>query len=299
MNNSNSGETKVKLNLQQVYDHILADCTEEIISELATTPTTDPFRFEADFGYAVRALALFQMKRYDEALVYARKALEINSNIADRSKILDEKTWSATWTDSNNYFFVLANYILNMSELCYRTFSPEFMALYEPGDYVRYYSDEKDWNAYEEHQKGAPGSYIYAGSSARINTYGVTSEMMHYLAGECLIRQGKIDEGLDMVDKVRTYRIHPSKFAPFKGTTSNQGEAIAMLRKAKTVECIGNYMNFFDNKRFNSEPEYAADINHNCGDLGTFTVKAGSPLWIYPFPMNATSYNSTLTQNIK
>lgn len=116
--------------------------------------------------------------------------------------------------------------------------------------------------------------------------------------GESLIRAGKIDEGLDQVDKVRRLRIHPEFYKPFKGTVSTEREAMELLSKAKTVECVLSIENFLDCKRRNSEPAYARDIVHHIDDLGDFTIKANSPLWICPFPMNATNFNSTLTQNI-
>ena len=51
-------------------------------------------------------------------------------------------------------------------------------------------------------------------------------------------------------------------------------------------------------KRRNTEPDYATDIIHHIDDLGDHTIRPGSPLWIYPFPMNATNFNPSLTQNI-
>jgi len=86
------------------------------------------------------------------------------------------------------------------------------------------------------------------------------------------------------------------KFRDKHGLTDK--EAMALLSKAKTVECIISYENFFDCKRRNTEPEYAADVVHHMDDFGDFTIRPNSPLWIYPFPMNATNFNPSLTQNI-
>jgi len=299
VDNLNSSEQKTKLTVAQVYEHILNDCTDDLISALSTTPTNDPFRFEADFGYAVRARVLFQMKRYGEAAEYARKALEINPVIADRSSIMDTGRWEANFNDDNNYMFILSNYITNQSELAYKTLTPEFMSLYEPGDYVRYYSNTSEWMDYDEILVGAPGSMIFSGAGApRINVYGIRAEQMYYVLGESLIRTGHIDEGLGEIDKVRALRIHPNYYKPFKGSVSSETEAMALLRRAKRVECVLTVENYFDNKRLNSEPEYAGDIVHNVGEYGTVTIKPDSKLWIYPFPMNATNFNSSLTQNI-
>ena len=56
--------------------------------------------------------------------------------------------------------------------------------------------------------------------------------------------------------------------------------------------------NFLDCKRRNSEPAYAADVLIDNVEYGFSAIKPGSKLWIFPFPMNATNFNPTLTQNI-
>ena len=299
VDNIDFGAEKTKLTVAQVYEKILADCSDELIECLDKTPTDDPFRFEADFGYAVRARVLFQMKRYEEAATYARKALGINPTIEDRSTIVDKGTWESTFNSPNHYMFILTSFVTNQSEMGNMTLTPKFLSLYEQGDYVRYYSREDDWTEYDDLLYGPEGSANYSPQgAARINVWGLRAEQMYYVLGECLIRAGQIDEGLDQVDKVRKYRIHPEFYRPFKGTVNTKQEAMALLSKAKTVECIISYENFCDCKRRNTEPEYAADVVHHMDDFGDFTIRPNSPLWIYPFPMNATNFNPSLTQNI-
>lgn len=299
VDNIDFGAEKTKLTVAQVYEKILGDCSDEVLECLDKTPTNDPFRFEADFGYAVRARVLFQMKRYDEAAVYARKALEINPTIEDRSTIVSKGTWESTFDAPHHYMFILSNFITNMSEFGAQTLTPEFLALYEKGDYVRYYSRAEDWEPYEDINVGTVGSMMYSPQgAARVNVWGIRAEQMYYVLAESLIRAGKIDEGLEQVDKVRRYRIHPESYKAFKGTVSTEREAMELLCKAKTVECILTIENFLDCKRRNTEPEYAREIIHHIDEFGDFSIRPNSPLWINPFPMNATNFNPTLTQNI-
>ncbi|MDE6377403.1 MAG: RagB/SusD family nutrient uptake outer membrane protein [Duncaniella sp.] len=300
VDNTNNSETKTKLTVAQVYERILEDCSDEYLEQLSKSSTNDTFDFEADFGYAVRAYALFQMKRYEEAAVYAKKAIAVNPVIDDRSAIVSNGVWELPYDAPNHYMFIMSNYIINFSELGYQTLTPEFMSLYEDGDYLRYYSDDDEWTDYDEMLVGAPGSMFYVGQgSPRINVWGLRSEQIYYLLAESLIRSQKIDEGLDYVDQVRRNRIHPSKFTAYKGSVTTEKDAMDLLIPAKRVECVMTISNFLDCKRRNSEPEYAADVLIDNGEYGTSAIKPGSKLWIYPFPMNATNFNSTLTQNIK
>ena len=72
---------------------------------------------------------------------------------------------------------------------------------------------------------------------------------------------------------------------------------MTMLQNSKFIECIGTYENFFDRKRWNSEEQYKAVVKRNLGEFGSYELSPESPLWILPFPANATRHNSTLTQN--
>lgn len=298
VDNTNSGEEKTKLSVAEVYSRILDDCSDQVLAQLPAKTTDDPCRFEADFGYGVRARVLFQMKHYEDAYAYAEKALAVNPNISDRSTIQSMRTWTSEFDDSNNYLFIKSTNVINNSEMTGRVLTPELVALYEDGDYVRYYSQEDDWIPFEEHQYGAPGSLMYYGTASRINTYGLCAEQMYYVSGESLIHMGRIDDGLEKIDMVRRKRIHTDYYTPFKGRVSTQKDAIQLLRRAKRIEFICCYETFFDCKRLNSEPEYAADVTRDCGEYGTSTIRPGSSLWIFPFPMDATNYNSSLTQNI-
>lgn len=170
--------------------------------------------------------------------------------------------------------------------------------LFEPGDYLIKYTSE--WsNIYGTMMFGLGVKYNMSWS-AQGNVYGITSDHIYYVAAECLIRTGKIREGLAMVDKVRAYRIED--YEPFvdlydaAGSMSEQ-EAMALMQKAKWIECIGTYENFFDTKRWNTESDYRRTITRSLGDYGTFSVSPDSKLWVLPFPANATRYNSSLTQN--
>ena len=299
VDNIDFGAQKTKLTVAEVYDRILADCTDDLIACLDPTPVNDPFRFEADFGYAVRARVLFQMKRYDEAADYARKAIAVNPTIEDRSTIVSKGTWESTFDAPHHYMFILSNFVTNFSEISGKTLTPEFMSLYEQGDYVRYYSRADDWESYDDVLVGPKGSMFYTPQGApRFNVWGIRAEQMYYVLAESLIRTGHIDDGLDQVDKVRKYRIHPQYYTPFKGTVTTEKDAMALLSAAQTVECILSIENYLDCKRRNTEPDYATDIIHHIDDLGDHTIRPGSPLWIYPFPMNATNFNPSLTQNI-
>ncbi len=233
------------------------------------------------------------MKRYNDALPMALKALEYNNNIEDRSYILETFTWSLTADAPNNILYVSAN----MGSPFMEIISPETVALFEEGDYVKDY-DFMSWMDGEGYC-GVPGSAFCFAMSVWGNCFGITVERMYCLAAECYIRTGEIEEGLDLVNEVRKRRIHPDNYTDF--TASTEAEAMALLQRAKWIECIGSYENFFDCKRWNSEEAYRRTITKQLpvgGDnVVTCTLTPDSPLWVFPFPSDAVNYNPSLIQN--
>ena len=94
VDNTNVNEQKTKLSIAQVYERILEDCSDEVIALLSSQNLSAKMRGGADWGNAVRSAVLFQMKRYDEALTYAQKALAIHSVVEDRSTVMVSSTFS-------------------------------------------------------------------------------------------------------------------------------------------------------------------------------------------------------------
>lgn len=288
---------KTKLTLQEVYENILADCDEKYI-DMLPDEVPNVTRAGKSWGYAVRAKVLMQMKRYEEALPFALKSIEYNDYIEDRSVILEEGDWNLEEKASNNLIYIGGM----ISPFC-EVLSIESATLFEVGDYVKDYAymfgmkepGFEVWNSVDgESIGGIKGALFFDGMSSHVNNFGITTERMYYTAAECYIRNGQIDEGLAFVNNIRKYRIHPDNYVDLEASVEE--EAMALLQKAKWIECIATYENFFDCKRWNSEEKYKRIITRKL-PMGTYSIAPDSPLWVFPFPANAVRYNSSLTQN--
>lgn len=170
--------------------------------------------------------------------------------------------------------------------------------MFEPGDYVKDFTS--GWSEIMGQMRGGLTETVcYTDFGAQQNVYGLRAEQMYYIAGESYIRLGEIRKGLDYIDRVRVKRIDSftSYTSMYDQAAMSEAEAMALLQKAKRIEFIGSYDTFFDCKRWNSETAYRHSITKDLGDYGTFTISPDSPLWIMPFPANATRFNPTLTQN--
>lgn len=292
VDNTNVGEEKTKLSLEETYQRILEDCSDEVIAKLPKK-NSNVERADQALGNAVRAKVLMQMKRYSEALPYAQATLQLNNTLEDRSTIVETMSWNLPQDSESNLLFVGMGIRVNPT---FEALSVETGALFEEGDYVMNYDLMGGWDSYwGSMDTGVEGAYEYNGWSTNGNPYGVVTDRMYYVLAECLIRTGQINQGLQMVDRVRAKRVE--NYVPFAQGNPSEQEAMAMLQRAKWIECIGSYENFFDSKRWNSEANYKRTITRNLGEYGTFTIRPESPLWVLPFPANATRYNASLTQN--
>ena len=293
--NTDVTEQKTKLSLEKTYLHILEDCSDEVIELLPVDDFGNVLRADRAFGNAVRAKVLMQMKRYSEALPYALAAIRLNGKIEDRSELMNTYAWVLPQNTPNNYV-----YMRGSSRVCPTmvTLSCESVQLFEDGDYVVNY--DGGWNSmFGMMFAGIPGCQIYFGWSAQGNEYGISSDRMYYTTAECYIRTGDIRKGLEMVDRVRSYRVedYDSFTSLFDQQSLSEEEAMVLIQKAKWIECVGSYENFFDCKRWNSEDKYKRTITRDLGEYGQYSITPDSPLWVFPFPANATRYNNSLTQN--
>lgn len=298
VDNTNVQEQKTKRNLKQVYEAILADCTDEIIADLRQEAVDNPFRFGAEFGNAVRASVLFQMKRYAEALPYAKKAVAINGKLEDRTKAFNNFEWIIPHT-SPNYYLLIYHNNSNIGEWGGLVCTPDFARDIEPNDVLLQLGSFNLNQGWEDSKGYGPeGSYMCTSWDVHYNTYGIRTENMYYLIAECLIRDGQYRAGLRFVDEVRNLRLLPNDDIYFdRDDITTEAQAMELLQKNKRVEMFTTIYNYLDRKRWNSEPEYREDVIHDCGNGVVFTVKPESKLWISPFPKTATNYNKSLTQN--
>lgn len=306
VDNTVNTEQKTKLSLAAVYDRILSDCSDDVIQALRPGTVKTVYRFGRDFGYGVRARVLFQMKRYDEALDYANKALSVNDAIEDRSCVMSDELWLPKYDADNNYLLI-HNDATNLGDMYSTAITPEVVGMFEDGDFVKTFIDytailmnpdqqvENGWST-KYNDPEFPDQLMFLGGDTRFNTWGLRAESMYYIAAECLIRSGHISEGLSKIDAVRLKRIYaPQLYSALTDLTEE--EAMEIYQRCRIVEFINTFENFCDRKRWNTEDKYRKTIVHDLQKFGSFSIAPDSKLWVFPFPIKARNMNSSLTNN--
>lgn len=296
----NNEVEKTQLPLDRVYDLMLEDLDDNLIALLPDR--SNVVRLNKYSAYAIKARVLFQMKNYPEALTYALKALAGNSSIEDRQYILDTHRWILKADTPSNFWYISPQ--STYSAVNYSQLTLETLDKVEPGDLIFEYAyvngrvaagNEAFSGRYGQMDSGIAGCRELATYDVQTNVWGLTVERIMYLAAECYIRANEIQKGLDLINGVRKFRIHPDVYQDF--AASNVKDAMALLQKAKFIENLSTYENFFDLKRWNSEADYKQTVTREVPNSGTYSVSPDSPLWIFPFPSNVLQYNTSFKQN--
>lgn len=293
-----------KATVAEVYQFILDDLNAAFeLNSLPDQPINRQ-RVGKAFAYAVQAKALMSMRRFGEAATAAKNSLAVSDYIYDHRE--------------NMAPGMMGTPALNRPQLCEED-------LFFTYSYVSLFAfTEKMLNTFEdgyllkiafnmEMDMGLGGSmyglpnikpYLLGLTNTFFSSCGLTTVDMYLTQAECFLREGKIEEAMGELDKVRERRISADVYAPLKGNVTTPQEGFAHLKQLATEENLFTCKNFIDRKRWNTEEAYRENIEKALTyTAGTetvtkkYTLTYDSPLWIFAFPQNATMYNSNLTQN--
>lgn len=287
-------EANVKSTVAEVYANILSDI--DAAFQLNSLPATNvnPMRVGLGFAYAVRARVLLSMRRYPEALAAANSSLNINSVIEDHRNYAPVGTTAFTRTAASlgeNLFYAAGT----SSGPSFRSMSFEIANnYYEAGNIIKNYVKPYDSG---DGLTGIVGSQLWYTFAFAFNSGGLTSIDSYLVKAECLLRAGSqqnIPGGMEIINQIRQKRNHPTGFTLLAATT--EAQAMAHLKKLSRIEFLYTVKNFLNIKRWNTEDAYKETITRTFNGA-TYQLKPESPLWIFPFPQNATSYNPNLSQN--
>lgn len=286
-------EPNKKSTVAEVYANIQADVNAAFeLNSLPRIPVNN-MRVGQAFAYGVKAQVLLAVRQYADALTAAQQSLNIDSVLTDDRLYAPVGTAGFVKpmvTPAENLFYMGAGGSPTAA-------SPSLEItneIYEPGNIINSYV--QPYYNMDNPFSGLPGSklWISQGGVYAINTAGLTTSDTYLIKAECHARGGNFAEALRIINKIRERRIHPDVYAPV--TASTEAGVMILLMRTSRTELLYSMRNFFNIKRWNTEPAYAQTITRTVSGV-TYSLEPGSPLWIFPFPQSATNYNKELTQN--
>ncbi|MBQ8034179.1 MAG: RagB/SusD family nutrient uptake outer membrane protein [Bacteroidales bacterium] len=291
-----------KLSVQKVYENIIQDINDAISLNALPSVNINLMRMNKAAAYAVKALALISMQDYTQAASAAKEALAENGNILNYNTsttmmqgVIMGGRYPVIFRQElkcpEDYFYIYDK------EIQY-AMTPETIAFFEPGhacaskiaNFNLMFDNIMDYGAI---MLGLPGYKITYDMTSGWNQSGLKSTHMYLILAECAIHEGEYDTAMEYLDQLRVNRIDPAQYAPLKGTVSTEEDAILYLKKTSHGECLFSIYNFIQKKRWNELDNFKQSWHRDI--FGTpYSIEPGSPLWIFPFPMNAVSLNPNL-----
>ena len=133
-------------------------------------------------------------------------------------------------------------------------------------------------------------------SSVFTNLFGLTVADLYLTVAECELRDGKINQAMASLDKIREKHVNPSVYTPWEGNVTTEDEAIKKVKLLTREESIFSIRNFLSVKRWTVDSKWKETVRKTINGT-TYELRPESPLWVFPFPQNAIGLNPTLTQN--
>src|SRR5688572_21528445 len=219
-------QENAKNTVKEVYDNILADIEAGLALNALPDQPKNGQRAGKGFAYATKARVLLSMFNYQGALDAANSALNYTNTLEDHRPLLAVPKASRTLvrnglTAPDNLFYASA------SSIDPSIFTPTYEILadyYESGNIIK---DSTTVYNYTNGMLyvGLPNIPAWISLTYQSNGAGITTSDLVLMKAECLIRTGKINEGMDEINKIRIRRLSP--YAPL--TAHSEAQAMAHL----------------------------------------------------------------------
>lgn len=307
-----------KQTVGKVYESILEDLDAALdLNSLPANPAK--MRVGLPFAWAVKAKVLMSMRDYEGAFAAAGESLKLKNTIDDYNNKLELGMYGSMLAPMlpmmgitmdlrefvRPYLSCEEELFETPSMFFYMPFSLEFWQDVEENHIFRSYilTDEKlgvimpSLAGYGMLLNGldVPMPFNF---TLYYSPIGLTTVDMYLVQAECHIREGKSGEAMALLNTIREKRVLTGTYQP--ETASTPEEAFAWLKKILRTENFFTAKNFIDLKRWNTEEKYRETLHktYRYGDQErSYELRPDSPLWIFPFPKNATNLNPNLSQN--
>lgn len=276
-------EISERATVQETYDRIISDLNEAVplLPENLQTPNRNRPCRPAVLGLLARTY--LNMRNYEMALEYADLSLQLHDQLMDYNDL-----GTARFTRDN--IESLYNSPLGMG---YRHFTTAY-----PNTRI----DTTLFNSYGETDLRKRVFF-----NANLNTYrnsyggqtyafgGIATDEIYLIKAECLIRQNRQEEGMDVLNQLWLKRSDNTReFIPLTAETTDEALAVTLTERRK--ELIFRGLRWQDLRRLNKEGHNIELKRILKGQ--EFILPPNSPLYILPIP-NEEIRLSGIPQNIR
>lgn len=243
--NSDFNEKSVRANVADSYSQVISDLEESV--DLLPIQVDHVMRPSKIAAYALLARTYLSMRKYDLALNYAKKSLELKGDLMDYNEI--DVTLQRPFKSFNS------EVIFHSSVSSF--FIPNTQTTYGYVDTILYsYYDDQDlrkqlfFNPTGNYQV-FKGNYM-DGLFLHWMFTGLTTAEMYLVRAECYARIGKIGEAMaDLNTLLKKRRMGNEHYEGEK--PNNKDEALEIILRERRKELLFRGLRWIDVKRLNKE----------------------------------------------
>lgn len=292
--------------VEEVYDRILADCNKAIALDGLPIKPVNAMRMSKACPYAVKALALLSMQRWDEAEAAARQSLAIKGDICNYNEMLatiyghvlglPHEVFAPGLHGTSEDLFFAYDFIFSSH------FQPSTWRRMEPGHVIRekactdaaLYDGTKTMA--DEISLGMDGCTTVYDSDNHYNVCGMKTSQMWLVIAEAETHKGGYKAAMRALDKIRGNRIALDVYQPWEGTACSSAEAMERVKQTSIGENVLSVHDFINYKRWNQVPGWEQTFTRTINGV-TYTLRPDSPLWVFPFGRDIIERNPLVKQN--
>lgn len=267
-----------RASLQKTFDQIIDDLANAENLLPKTRPSSNLNRPSRIAVYALLARIYLEMRKYDQAEIYADKCLNLYPKLIDYNTL--SLTASRPFSITNDELIYNTTTVPNYELTTAYSLSPakvlsSLIQSYHINDLRKVlYFLLNPVNGYYTKKTGyyGVGSYPFT---------GLATDEVYLIKAECLARNGKPDLAIEKLNQLLITRYsNKAVYLPLKA--SSNANALDIILQERRKEMVFRGQRWHDLKRFNKE---GAQISVSRTLLGTrYTLPANDPRWVFPIP---------------
>lgn len=286
--NSNFNEKSERASIEESYKQITNDL--KIAAELLPTETPLsqinkclPTKLAA---YAMLARVYISMSSYDNALLFADKALTMYNQLLDYNTEIplypiNNATNISIPQFSKEVIFQMRGFQYGFTGLAFINVDSSLFKSYDNNDLRKqvYFKMPTTGSANNRNRALYRGGYD---GSPEFWT-GLATDELYLIRAECYARKGNKDLALNDLNTLMIKRWSITSWQPF--TANDANEALAKILVERRKELIFRGLRWTDLKRLNREPQFATTLTKKI-EGQTLTLQPNSLLYTFLIPPN-------------
>ena len=269
--------------VQEAFDAIIYEL--KAAETLLPTTAEDHSRINKYSAFGILARIYLYMQNYDQAMIYANKALAAPHQVLDYNDYVNAGALEIPQYNINPE--VLWHRLPDKSNAIWSIYYDDVLASRFRYDDLRFIIFSVDdgyyhWNYYP------PGN----------GTFGMTFPELYLIKAEVLARHQKIDEALEVLNALRVKRISKGSYKPLK--ESIYFGALYLILKERYLELPFKGVRWADMKRLDAIGEMQ-EVNHYkfWSNAIVATLLPKSPKYTFEIPSRVLMFNPNMTKNFR